>query len=56
MDVQRNLEANVEKRTKDSFGPPLGNLDDINFLHLVTALKISVCLVQMCVLVILSTF
>lgn len=24
MDVQRNLEANVEKRTKDTYGPPLG--------------------------------
>ena len=24
MDVQRNLEANVEKRTKDTYGPPIG--------------------------------
>lgn len=24
MDVQRNLEANMEKRTKDTFGPPPG--------------------------------
>jgi len=24
MDVHRNLEANVEKRTKDVYGPPLG--------------------------------
>lgn len=24
MDVQRNLEANIEKRTKDTFGPPPG--------------------------------
>ena len=24
MDVQRNLEANVEKRTKDTYGPPPG--------------------------------
>ena len=35
MDVQRNLEANVEKRTKDTFGPPLGkrlivSIDDMN--------------------------
>jgi dynein heavy chain len=35
MDVQRNLEASVEKRTKDSFGPPPGKkllvfLDDMN--------------------------
>ena len=35
MDVQRNLEANVEKRTKDTFGPPPGkrlvvSIDDMN--------------------------
>ena len=35
MDVQRNLEANVEKRTKDIFGPPPGKrlivfIDDLN--------------------------
>ena len=35
MDVQRNLEANVEKRTKDSYGPPPGKrlvvfIDDMN--------------------------
>ena len=35
LDVQRNLEANVEKRTKDTFGPPLGKkllvfIDDMN--------------------------
>ncbi|KAF0291565.1 Dynein heavy chain 10, axonemal [Amphibalanus amphitrite] len=35
MDVQRNLESNVEKRTKDSFGPPSGKrlvvfIDDMN--------------------------
>ena len=35
MDVQRNLEANVEKRTKDTFGPPPGKrllvfMDDMN--------------------------
>ncbi|XP_037090995.1 dynein heavy chain 10, axonemal-like [Pollicipes pollicipes] len=35
MDVQRNLESNVEKRTKDSFGPPPGKrlivfIDDMN--------------------------
>ena len=24
MDIQRNLEANVEKRTKDTYGPPMG--------------------------------
>lgn len=27
MDVQRNLEANVEKRMKDTYGPPPGNVD-----------------------------
>ena len=35
MDVQRTLEANVEKRTKDTFGPPIGKkllvfIDDMN--------------------------
>ncbi len=35
IDVQRNLEANVEKRTKDTFGPPPGkrlivSIDDMN--------------------------
>ena len=35
MDVQRNFESNVEKRTKDTFGPPPGKklvvfIDDLN--------------------------
>lgn len=35
MDVQRNFEANVEKRTKDTYGPPPGKrlivfMDDMN--------------------------
>ncbi|NWU42756.1 DYH10 protein, partial [Hylia prasina] len=35
MDIQRNLETNVEKRTKDTFGPPIGKrllvfMDDMN--------------------------
>ncbi|OXB64089.1 hypothetical protein ASZ78_002019 [Callipepla squamata] len=35
MDVQRNLETNVEKRTKDTYGPPMGKrlivfMDDMN--------------------------
>jgi len=35
LDVQRNLEANIEKRTKDIYGPPNGKrlivfLDDMN--------------------------
>ncbi|KAF4798840.1 Dynein-1-alpha heavy chain, flagellar inner arm I1 complex [Turdus rufiventris] len=35
MDIQRNLETNVEKRTKDNFGPPMGKrllvfMDDMN--------------------------
>ncbi|XP_069379878.1 dynein axonemal heavy chain 10 isoform X1 [Paralichthys olivaceus] len=35
MDVQRNLEANVEKRTKETYGPPMGKrllifMDDMN--------------------------
>ena len=41
MDVQRNLEANVEKRTKDSFGPPPGKrlivfIDDMNMPQVCT--------------------
>uniref|UniRef100_A0A8C4TE89 Dynein axonemal heavy chain 10 n=1 Tax=Erpetoichthys calabaricus TaxID=27687 RepID=A0A8C4TE89_ERPCA len=35
MDLQRNLEANVEKRSKDTYGPPMGKrllvfMDDLN--------------------------
>ncbi|NXF04124.1 DYH10 protein, partial [Smithornis capensis] len=35
MDIQRNLETNTEKRTKDTFGPPMGKrllvfMDDMN--------------------------
>lgn len=35
MDLQRNLEANVEKRTKEIYGPPMGKrllvfMDDMN--------------------------
>ncbi|XP_062480123.1 dynein axonemal heavy chain 10 isoform X3 [Pezoporus occidentalis] len=35
LDIQRNLEANVEKRTKDTYGPPVGKrliifMDDMN--------------------------
>lgn len=35
LDVQRNFEANVEKRTKDTYGPPTGKklvvfVDDMN--------------------------
>uniref|UniRef100_A0A8D2N9M5 Dynein-1, subspecies f n=1 Tax=Zonotrichia albicollis TaxID=44394 RepID=A0A8D2N9M5_ZONAL len=35
LDIQRNLETNVEKRTKDTFGPPMGKrllvfMDDMN--------------------------
>ncbi|CAL8251349.1 unnamed protein product [Boreogadus saida] len=35
MDLQRNLEANVEKRTKETYGPPVGKrllvfIDDLN--------------------------
>ncbi|XP_037672459.1 dynein heavy chain 10, axonemal isoform X6 [Choloepus didactylus] len=35
LDIQRNLEANVEKRTKDTYGPPMGKrllvfMDDMN--------------------------
>lgn len=35
LDVQRAIEASIEKRTKDSFGPPMGKrlavfIDDLN--------------------------
>ncbi|POI32185.1 hypothetical protein CIB84_004063, partial [Bambusicola thoracicus] len=35
MDIQRNLETNVEKRSKDAYGPPMGKrlivfMDDLN--------------------------
>lgn len=35
MDLQRNLEASVEKRTKEIYGPPVGKrllvfMDDLN--------------------------
>ena len=35
LDVQRNFEANAEKRTKDTYGPPPGKrlivfIDDMN--------------------------
>lgn len=40
MDIQRNLEANVEKRTKDTYGPPMGKrllvfMDDMNMPRVV---------------------
>lgn len=39
LDVQRNLEANIEKRTKDTYGPPPGKrllvfIDDLNMPQL----------------------
>ena len=34
MDVQRNLEANVEKRMKDTYGPPPGKYVKISALML----------------------
>lgn len=41
LDVQRNLEANVEKRTKDTYGPPPGKrlivfIDDMNMPQVMT--------------------
>ena len=35
MDVQRSLEASIDKRTKDIYGPPIGKqlivfIDDLN--------------------------
>jgi hypothetical protein len=47
LDVQRNLEANVEKRTKDTYGPPPGRrllifVDDMNMPQVNRCLKIKV--------------
>ena len=47
MDVQRNLEANVEKRTKDTYGPPMGKrllvfMDDMNMPQVGIMLDITV--------------
>lgn len=44
MDVQRNLEANVEKRTKDLYGPPPGKrlvvfVDDLNMPQVIHLTK-----------------
>ena len=48
MDLQRNLEANVEKRTKETYGPPVGKrllvfIDDLNMprVTLLTALSLT---------------
>lgn len=45
MDVQRNVESNVEKRTKDTYGPPPGKrliifVDDMNMPQ-VSCIKIN---------------
>lgn len=42
LDIQRNLETNVEKRTKDTYGPPMGKrllvfMDDMNMPKVVPA-------------------
>lgn len=42
LDIQRNLETNVEKRTKDTYGPPMGKrllvfMDDMNMPKVVRA-------------------
>ena len=36
MDVQRNLEANVEKRMKDTYGPPPGVCMLCVYMHVQT--------------------
>jgi len=52
LDVQRNLEANVEKRTKDNFGPPLGKkllvfIDDMNMPQVgVATPQVTFCLIS----------
>ena len=52
MDVQRNLEANVEKRTKDLYGPPPGKrlvvfMDDMNMPQVILENHFSVVKVEM---------
>lgn len=60
MDIQRNLEANVEKRTKDTYGPPMGKrllvfMDDMNMPKVVCRSKVqggagrAMCLFVCCV-------
>jgi hypothetical protein len=46
MDLQRNLEASVEKRTKEIYGPPMGKrllvfMDDLNMPRVGTCLLFS---------------
>ena len=42
MDVQRNLEANVEKRMKDTYGPPPGKLHISSYYHMPKTLVSSI--------------
>lgn len=55
LDIQRNLEANVEKRTKDTYGPPMGKrllvfMDDMNMPKVGGGVGQRVCLgVSLCV-------
>lgn len=53
MDLQRNLEANVEKRTKETYGPPMGKrlivfMDDMNMPKVYSA---SLCFTAVTLLV-----
>lgn len=53
MDVQRNLEANVEKRTKELYGPPPGKrlivfMDDMNMPQVCITVLSLFCHTSMC--------
>ena len=56
MDVQRNIEANVEKRTKDTYGPPPGKrllifIDDMNMPQVRVMFIVSCILSILCEIV-----
>ena len=61
MDVQRTVEANVEKRTKDSFGPPPGKklivfIDDMNMPKVRITYRTVYCVSTVCTLMNINIF
>ena len=61
MDVQRTVEANVEKRTKDSFGPPPGKklivfIDDMNMPKVRITYPTVYCVSTVCTLMNINIF